>query len=80
MIIKEQYLILIENIKFYRKKQNLTQEQLAELADLSSSYIKQIESAKIFKNLTFYTTFKIAKALNVDVSELFKKNNTKIGV
>ena len=32
-----------------RKKNNLTQDKLAELADISSSYIKQIESTKYFK-------------------------------
>lgn len=80
MNVKAQYLILIENIKFYRRIRNLTQEKLAELADLSSSYIKQIESTRNFKNITFFTLFKIANALNVDISDLFEKNNTKIGV
>ena len=80
MNFKTQYLILIENIKYYRKQQNLTQEQLAELSDLSSSYIKQIESNKDFKNITLFTLLKITKALNVEIADLFKKNNTKIGV
>lgn len=79
-MFEKEYLTLVKNIKYYRKKYNLSQEKLAELADLSSSYIKQIESAKHFKNLTLYSIIKIAKALNVEITELFEKNNTKIGV
>lgn len=80
MKFKTQYLILIENIKYYRKQQNLTQEQLAEIADLSSSYIKQIESTNNFKNISFITLVKISKALNVDISVLFEKKNNKISI
>lgn len=79
-MFEKEYLTLVQNIKYYRKKENLSQEKLAELADLSSSYIKQIESAKHFKNLTLYSIIKIAKALNIEITELFEKNNTKIGV
>ena len=80
MNIKAQYLILVENIKYYRKQKNLTQEQLAELADLSSSYIKQIESKNNFKNISFITLVKISKALDVDISDLFEKKNIKISI
>ena len=80
MYLDKEYLTLVENIKLYRKRKNITQEQLAEMADLSSSYIKQIESTKYFKNITLNTLFKISKALDIEISQLFKKNNTKIGV
>ena len=72
-MINEEYLTLVENIKSYRKYKNISQERLAELADLSSSYIKQIESARDFKNLTLCSIFKIAKALDIDVIKLFEK-------
>lgn len=72
----KEYLTLVENIKYYRKKKELSQEQLAELADLSSSYIKQIESGKDFKNLTLYSIIKIARALEIDITKLFE--NVKI--
>lgn len=78
--MRQEYLTLVRNIKFYRKRKNISQEKLAELADLSSSYIKQIESARDFKNLTLYSLFKISKALDIDIIKLFEKNNTKIGV
>ena len=67
------YTILVKNIKYFRLKSNMTQEQLAEKSDLSVSYIKQIESGKEFKNTTFNTFSKIAKALNIDVKELFNE-------
>lgn len=72
-MINEEYLTLVENIKSYRKYKNISQERLAELADLSSSYIKQIESARDLKNLTLCSIFKIAKALDIDVIKLFEK-------
>ena len=40
------YANLIKNIKYFRLKANMTQEQLAEKSDLSVSYIKQIEAGK----------------------------------
>ena len=67
------YTTLIKNIKYFRLKANMTQEQLAEKSDLSVSYIKQIEAGKEFKNITFNTFSKIAKALNIDVKELFNE-------
>jgi len=67
-----EYINFITNIKYYRNKQNLTQEQLAEKSDLSVSYIKQIESGKEFKNITFNTCYKLAKALDINIEKLYK--------
>lgn len=53
MEILDEYKVLTENIRYYRMKANLTQEQLAEKSDLSVSYIKQLESGKEFKNIIF---------------------------
>ena len=70
-ILHEEYDNFKQNIKYYRKKLNLTQEDLAEKADLSISYIKQIESNKEFKNVSFTVILKLSKALNVSVDKLF---------
>lgn len=67
-----EYINFIKNIKYYRNKQNLTQEQLAEKSDLSVSYIKQIESGREFKNITFNTCYKLAKALDIKIEQLYK--------
>lgn len=70
-ILNEQYNIFRENIKYYRKNSNLTQEELAEKADLSISYIKQIESNKEFKNVSLTVILKLSKALDISVDKLF---------
>lgn len=74
--IIEQYNIISHNIKYYREKQKLSQEKLAEKSDLSISYIKQLESGKIFKNISLTTLLKLSKALNINVNKLFYKIKT----
>ena len=68
-----EYKVLVDNIKYYRKLKNITQEQLAELSDLSVSYIKQIEANNEFKNITLNTLSKIAKSLDVNLNQLFSE-------
>ena len=72
-----QYTIFSNNIRYYRRKKGLTQEMLAEKAELSISYIKQIESCKEYKNVTLTSILKLSKALDIPVNELFyeKKEN-----
>lgn len=67
-----QYSIFSRNIKSYRKQNHLTQEMLAEKADLSISYIKQIESGTEFKNVSLTAMLKLSKALGITVRDLFK--------
>lgn len=69
--INDEYLILSGNVKKFRLMKGITQEKLAELTDLSLSYIKQIESKREFKNVTFTTLEKIAKSLNISIRDLF---------
>lgn len=73
--ITNQYNIFNKNIKYYRKKLGLTQEDLAEISGLSISYIKQIESKREYSNVTFITLSKLSMALNVTIRELFTEIN-----
>ncbi|MGQ0527424.1 MAG: helix-turn-helix domain-containing protein [Alphaproteobacteria bacterium] len=57
-----------KNIKDHRKKNGLTQEQLAELCEFDPTYISLLERGK--RNPAFLTVVKIAKHLECDVSEL----------
>lgn len=57
-------------IKAQRKKNNLSQEKLAELSGLNTSYIGQIERGD--KNPSIETIYKIAKSLKIDISTLFE--------
>ncbi len=56
-------------VREIRKEKNLSQEELSFKADLHRTYIGMIERAE--KNITLVNIEKIAKALNVDIKELF---------
>lgn len=58
-----------ENIKRIRLEKNLSQEKLAELADVSSPYISEIENQK--KVGKFETIAALSNALGVEPYELF---------
>ena len=58
-----------KRIKELRKKAKLTQEQLAEVLHIEPKQICRIETGANFTSLE--NIVQIAKALNVDVSELF---------
>ena len=62
------YQKLSGRIEELRKKKGLTQEQLAEKASLHRAYFWDIENGR---NISIKTAYKIAKALDVKLSELF---------
>ena len=55
-------------IRYYRKKKGLSQYKLAELTNLSTSYISEIETAKKIPSME--TLINIANALEVDIWDL----------
>ena len=57
-----------ENVKYYRKQLNLTQESLAKLSGLSTNYVGEIE--RTGRKATLETVEKIAKGLNMEPSLL----------
>lgn len=57
-------------IRHYRQHRGLTQEALAEKAELHHTYIGQVERGE--KNLTIHSLEKILSALGVTFSELFE--------
>lgn len=59
-----------EKIKMLRKKQNMTQDKLAELSGLSRQTVIAIESGKA-ENVTTGTLEAIATALGVSVRDFF---------
>jgi transcriptional regulator with XRE-family HTH domain len=56
------------NIAAQRKRLDMTQEDLAGLAEMDRSYLSEIEGGK--KNLSVLALLKIAEALNVHSSKL----------
>jgi len=59
-----------ENIRLFRKKAGLSQEGLAERADLHPVYIGQIERGQ--KAVSVEALWKISKALGICISDLFR--------
>jgi transcriptional regulator with XRE-family HTH domain len=63
-----------QRVRHLRKEKNLSQEELSFKADLHRTYIGMIERAE--KNITLVNIEKIAKALNVDIKELFNETES----
>ena len=67
---KENILIQFgQKVQRLRNEKGLSQEQLAELAHVHRTYIGMIERAE--KNITLLNIEKIAKALKVNIKDLF---------
>ena len=70
--------IIAKNVKKYRKLNNMTQEVLAEAAEVSNTYIANIECGQTW--ISDKTLEKIASALHTEIYLLFipeelEKNN-----
>jgi len=61
------------NILYYRKRQGITQQQLAEMTSFSRNHIQQIETAKATPSVT--ALIDIAEALNIPVGKLFESRS-----
>lgn len=62
--------MLVLKIKEIRSEKGLTQKQLSELSGISSSYIGDLERNEKIPSIV--TICKLAKALEVDIKELFE--------
>jgi len=62
---------IAENIKSFRMKKGLSQEQLADKAELHRTYISLLERKK--KNVSVKILERIATALDIDITLLIKK-------
>lgn len=74
--------IIGQNVRYYRKlyslnKEKMTQEKLAELVDVSTALIGNLESEKISQGISVVTLWKISQALEVPIEKLFDYTNLK---
>jgi len=69
------YLVIADNIRKYRKKNKLTQKELARRSGYSYAYIRRVEGPKCVKNFSIQTIYNLSKVLNVDIKELFEEND-----
>ncbi len=58
------------NIQRIRRAKDLSQEEVAHRADIHQTYLRGVETGK--RNPSILVVERIAKALGVDVSEIFK--------
>lgn len=65
------------NIKKYRKLNNMTQQELADAADLSHGYIREIESSKMKSTFSLDAVEKIADGLGINYKLLFDEIDEK---
>lgn len=65
--------IIADNVKLYRKKENLTQMELAERAELSLDSIKRIEGGK--RSMSLENFLRVSDALHIPLSRLLYEEN-----
>ena len=65
------YKIIRKNIRNFRLKKNLTQQQLADMIDMSREYICDIENESRNKHLTIAVLGRIADAMNIHIVNFF---------
>ncbi len=70
----EQYRLLGLKIAYYRKLRGLTQEQLAEMVDKSTTFIGAAEAPNVRRTVSLDTLFDIAKVLEVEPYKFFKED------
>lgn len=61
------------NIRKYRKLRGMTQQELADAAELSHGYIREIESLKMGATFSLDAVEKIANALEIPFYLLFEE-------
>ena len=66
------YTIIRKNVKKYRKEKKLTQQDLADMTEMSREYICDIENESRNKHLTIAVLGRISEALNVPIADFFK--------
>ena len=59
-----------QRVQRFRKQRGISQEDLADLADLHRNYISQIECGR--RNLSLLNILKIARALKLPASKLIE--------
>ena len=66
------YNIIRKNIKKYRILQDLTQQELADMIEVSRGYVCDIENESRGKHLTIAILGRISEALNIEIGNFFK--------
>jgi len=68
---KQTVLAICAELAQIRKDKEISQQRLSEMADISRTGLRHVESLKFHP--TLYTLLKIARALEVDLPEIISK-------
>ncbi len=68
----EKYKLIGQTIKKYRKQKGLTQEQLADQACISISYLTKIEAKGCDQPFSLEVLFDVTEVLGVPIQTLFE--------
>lgn len=69
------YTIIRKNIRKYRLEKKLTQQDLADMTELSREYMCDIENESRNKHLTISVLGRIAESLEKDIRDFFDNSN-----
>ena len=69
MTFNELKVIYGNNLKYYRRKQNLTQEQLAEKTNTDTTFISRVETGR--SGVSFQTMLAFSNVLNTEIYKFF---------
>lgn len=69
------YEVISKNIRVQRKNKKLTQAELAEKTGYSHEFIRRIEAPNTKKYFSIDTVSNIADALEIDIKQLFNKQD-----
>lgn len=67
----DKLMLLGNKIAYYRRKNKLSQEQLAEKIGISRVHMSHIEAPNVIQAFSINVLFDIADALEIDVIKLF---------
>ena len=65
--------IIAINVKNYRKKRNISIEELSYFTDIPNFTLKNIENNK--ESISIITLYKISKVLKISINNFFEENN-----
>ena len=69
---RDKYIALGLNIAYYRKREGMTQDQLAEKVGISRSYLGEIEAPNMVTALSLEVLFNTAGALRLSPARLLE--------
>lgn len=68
------YKIIRKNIRKFRFAKNLTQQDLADMTEMTRGYICDVENESRNKHLSIHVLGRIAEALQIPIENLFKED------